>query len=375
MAQKSDSRKTKTELLIEIRQLRKQLDNFQKNQILASAKLPNTLELCQIGSWRMDYPSEKFICSQELCDLLNQAGQTQLSFQSFLQAIQPRDRKKFSKNIEILLKLKKPFNQIIHLKNHSVKQKPMIIRVETIKNGKDSYSLIGFVLNTEKIESITNSIEQEKKRYRNLFDLSPTGILLEDDNGTILDANPAFCESLGYQRDELVGQKVDILAPPDARDQVARNIRDLMAGKTLKHNQKSIRRDGSEVYMELRETRVQLSDNNFGILCLAEDFTENKKSQEEHVQKEKLQGILEMAGAVCHELNQPLTTIFITTDLLLDFPEKEKYKDMIEVLKKEAIRISNISEKLMRITKYKTRNYINGIKIVDLDQSVTNSGK
>jgi PAS domain S-box-containing protein len=375
MAQKSDSKKTKKELLVEIRQLRKQLKNFQKSHDLSAANIPNSLELCQIGSWRLDYPSENFSCSPELCELFNQTGQTQLSFHSFLQALQPSDRKKISKNIETLLKLNKPFNQIIHLINHSVKRKPMIIRVEAVKNGQDRYSLIGFVLDIEKIESITNSIEQEKKRYRNLFELSPTGILLEDDNGTILDANPAFCESLGYQRKELIGQKVDILAPPDAKDQVARNINDLMAGKTLKHNQKSIRKDGSEVYMELRETRVQVSDSKFGILCLAEDFTENKKSQEEHVQKEKLQGILEMAGAVCHELNQPLTTIFITTDLLLDFPEKDKYKDMIEVLKKEAIRISHISEKLMRITKYKTRNYINGIKIVDLDQSVTTGRK
>ena len=375
MEQNSDSKKTKKELLVELRQLRKELKKYTKNQNFSSADISNSLELCQIGSWRLDYPSEHFSCSPELFELLNQSDQAQLSFQYFMQTIQPQDRQKVSKNIEILLKTNKPFTQIIRLINHPVKNKPMIIRVEVIKNGKDRYSLLGFLLDTMKIESIANSIEQEKKRYRNLFELSPTGILLEDDNGTILDANPAFCEALGYQREELVGQKVDILAPPDSKDQVARNISDLMAGKTLKHNQKSIRKDGSEVYMELRETRVQLSDSKFGILCLAEDFTENKKSQEEHVQKEKLQGILEMAGAVCHELNQPLTTIFITTDLLLDFPEKEKYKDMIEVLKKEAIRISHISEKLMRITKYKTRNYINGIKIVDLDESVTSSGK
>ncbi len=211
--------------------------------------------------------------------------------------------------------------------------------------------------------------EQEQNRYRQLFELSPTGILLEDKNGTIVDANPAFCQSLGYQREELIGKNIAILAHPEVRDMVAKNIAALMSGRVLKHTVKSVRKNGSSCFMELRETKVKLPDGEDGILCIAEDYTERLEAQEEHLQKEKLKTALEMAGAVCHELNQPLTTIFITTDLLMDFPRNENIRDVVEILRNEALRISKMSEKLRHITKYETRDYIQGQKIFDIQKS------
>ena len=35
-------------------------------------------------------------------------------------------------------------------------------------------------------------------------------------------------------------------------------------------------------------------------------ITENKRAEEERLTRKKLEGVLEMAGAACHELNQPL---------------------------------------------------------------------
>jgi PAS domain S-box-containing protein len=323
-----------------------------------------------MGSWRIDFPSEKFTCSPELLDILQSGNNNgEPSFKDFINSLNDEDQIIFSENLENLKKSEKSFKQIASLNRNNNSYKPIIMRVEFIKTNGSQFSLYASILDAVKLESIATSIEQEKIRYRHLFELSPTGILIEDEFGKIIDANPAFCKSLGYSKKELIGNNVQMLAHPEAKNKVVKNIENLMAGKTLKHNQKSIRKDGTVVYMELRETRIQLPSGKFGILCLAEDFTENKKSQKEHLQKEKLQGVLEMAGAVCHELNQPLTTIFITTDLLLDFPKKGKYQEMIEIIKKEAIRISNISDKLMHITHYRTRKYLNGIRIVDLDQS------
>ncbi|MCK5454684.1 MAG: hypothetical protein KAJ16_10000, partial [Calditrichia bacterium] len=141
------------------------------------------------------------------------------------------------------------------------------------------------------------------------------------------------------------------------------------------HNEKSIRKDGTICFMELSETKVRLPNGEDGILCIAEDYTEKLKALEEQVYKEKLQGVLEMAGAVCHELNQPLTTIFLTSDLMLDYPKKENLDKLTAVIKNEAIRISKITEKLMRVTKYETRDYINGTKIFDLDKAAESPPK
>lgn len=221
--------------------------------------------------------------------------------------------------------------------------------------------------NTDEIGS--NNLTLQEDRYRLLFELSPGGIILEDDKGVILDVNEAFCKSLGYERKELVGKKVHILAHPEVQEQVDKNIATLLSGKKLRHNEKSVRKDGSICYMDLKETKVMLPDGRAGILCIAEDFTEHIRAQQEHMKREKLQGVLEMAGAVCHELNQPLTTIAITSDLIQDFPANENMEENVRVIKTEVARMGEITKKLMKITKYETRVYVNGSKIVDIDKA------
>jgi PAS domain S-box-containing protein len=213
-----------------------------------------------------------------------------------------------------------------------------------------------------------NSVEGED-RYRLLFELSPSGIILEDQEGIILDVNEAFCRSIGYRRKELIGKHVGILAHPDVKDQVDDNISRLLSGKVLKHNEKSVRKDGSICYMELHETKVILPDGGIGILCVADDHTERVQAEEERMQRQKLQGALELAGAVCHELNQPLTIISITSDLLKDFPDGKNLGGNIDIIKKEISRMGEITKKLMKITKYETRQYLNGNKILDIDKA------
>ena len=94
------------------------------------------------------------------------------------------------------------------------------------------------------------------------------------------------------------------------------------------------------------------------------------RAEEERLEKERLQVLLEMAGAVCHELNQPMQNIFGYSESLLinlseDNPLFVKCKKIIELIKG----MGAITKKLMKITKYETKDYIQGIKIIDIDKS------
>jgi CheY-like chemotaxis protein len=91
-------------------------------------------------------------------------------------------------------------------------------------------------------------------------------------------------------------------------------------------------------------------------------------------QQEKLQGVLEMAGAVCHELNQPLQVVSGYSNLLLmDLSESDPKYATLKTIKEGIDRMGALTRKIMNVTKYKTRDYMGGkSKIVDIDQS---SGK
>jgi len=102
--------------------------------------------------------------------------------------------------------------------------------------------------------------------------------------------------------------------------------------------------------------------------------TKEMRAEEERVERERLQVLLEMAGAVCHEMNQPLQGVYgysqsLLMDMSKDDPQYAKIKKIIEL----TIRMGEITGKLRGITKYETKDYVQGVKIVDIDKSSNKS--
>jgi len=101
-----------------------------------------------------------------------------------------------------------------------------------------------------------------------------------------------------------------------------------------------------------------------------ENVLKRKRAEEMRFQKEKLQGVIELAGAACHELNQPLQAISGYSELLMmEMSEDDPLFDMVSEIKKETIRLGEITRKLNNITRYETTNYIEGRKIIDIDKA------
>jgi len=91
--------------------------------------------------------------------------------------------------------------------------------------------------------------------------------------------------------------------------------------------------------------------------------------QQSLIEKEKLKGIIEIAGAVCHELNQPMQVVLGYTELLMmDVPQDAPLYASVQAIKSQIERMGTITKKLMSITQYKTKDYLKG-KIVDLEKA------
>ena len=99
-------------------------------------------------------------------------------------------------------------------------------------------------------------------------------------------------------------------------------------------------------------------------IAIIADISQRDLAQKEKMEKEKLQGVLEMAGAICHEINQPLQAIVGYTamfDSLDDVTLKE-----LNQIKSQANRIGDITKRLSTITRYKTIPYPGDTQIVDI---------
>jgi CheY-like chemotaxis protein len=91
--------------------------------------------------------------------------------------------------------------------------------------------------------------------------------------------------------------------------------------------------------------------------------------QEELARRERFQGVLEMAGAVCHELNQPLQVVSGFSELLLAncAPDDPRERSLRHI-RDSALRLGGLTAKMMRLTDYRAKDYLSdGTRIVDID--------
>jgi PAS domain S-box-containing protein len=156
-----------------------------------------------------------------------------------------------------------------------------------VKNGQEIVAIQANLRSIAKPRDIDKTPTESQGHYQTLFQLSPSGILLEDSDGIILDVNPAFCNSLGYHRDELINENIRKIVHPDNAKNIDENIKNLISGKILNHSVKSMRKDGSFCFMALNEKKIKLPDGRDGILSISEDISQRIKSDEELRKSEK----------------------------------------------------------------------------------------
>ncbi len=88
------------------------------------------------------------------------------------------------------------------------------------------------------------------------------------------------------------------------------------------------------------------------------------------VEQEKLAAVLETAGAVCHEMNQPLQFLtWASGELLEELPEDSNLKKQASQIKTNVDSLSEIVRRLANITTYQTCPYVNDQSIIDLSKA------
>lgn len=110
--------------------------------------------------------------------------------------------------------------------------------------------------------------------------------------------------------------------------------------------------------------------NMIELLARVHSVLLQQELMKKHVQDEKLKGTLQMAGAICHELNQPLQYILSASQLLLkDLPRDDPQREQIFDIKQHIEKMGRITRKLTGITSFEERDYVGGTMIFDIDRS------
>jgi signal transduction histidine kinase len=94
------------------------------------------------------------------------------------------------------------------------------------------------------------------------------------------------------------------------------------------------------------------------------------KEAVDEVKKERLNAIIETAATVNHEINNPLTAVLGNVQLLLMRGGEldEEIVRKLKIVEESAIRIKEVTQKLMNISSDNVIEYTSGSKMIDLPE-------
>jgi PAS domain S-box-containing protein len=190
------------------------------------------------------------------------------------------------------------------------------------------------------IKESGNRLRETEQFFRSVLELAPDGLMVVDASGAIRLAN-VRCEKLfGYTREELIGQRVEMLVPPDVRarhpelrEEFHRSpaARDMGLGRELL----GVRKDGSRFPVEIGLSPLPARHGEGAQVAVSiRDITERKEQENALKQaKARAEEATEMKSMflanMSHEIRTPMNAIIGLSHLALKTPLNPKQRDYV----------------------------------------------
>jgi nitrogen-specific signal transduction histidine kinase len=125
---------------------------------------------------------------------------------------------------------------------------------------------------------------------------------------------------------------------------------------------------------------LEMNDKSISVLSSFIEYGEKDEIWEvivfKDVTSEKLDAVCKLAGAMAHELRQPLQVLTSCLTLVSDkVPDDAGIKEDYATMKESCMRMNSIIEKINHLTRYKTKHYIQNLRILDIEESAGESDK
>jgi len=216
------------------------------------------------------------------------------------------------------------------------------------------------------------ALQQSHEVQCNILSASPIGICLVKKN-SIEWINDEMMNMFGFSSEsEYKGESPRIFYPSDKEYRRVETVvkENMKENKPIEVDAIFYRKDRDTFSGNLKISSQDMSNYTKQSVITISDITWRIQAEQVRIQKERLQGALEMSGSVCHELNQPLQYVSGATEILLmDLPSEDPLCEALQKIKSQVDRMGSITKKLMGITSYKTREYVGGRQIIDIDRA------
>ena len=204
------------------------------------------------------------------------------------------------------------------------------------------------------IEDLQSEITERKKaeaqisEQARLLDLAHDAIVVRDMEDRILYWNKSAERIYGWTAQEAAGRKVEDLLPKDGFDASKyAEARKTILETGYWHGEFAARtKSGKEVFVEARWTLVRDGQGApKSVLEIGTDITEKKKFEAQFFRAQRIENIGTLASGIAHDLNNVLTPLLISVQVLKEKVTDEDGQRLLQALEANVQRGAGLSNK------------------------------
>lgn len=230
---------------------------------------------------------------------------------------------------------------------------------------KDKIAELNFEINQRKKAEI--SLQKSEEQFRLVFQNAPIGIVIISTEGKIISVNRSFCETIGFERDEIIGIPIKYLFEKndlegfggESLDYDGSPIADINTEKIL------LKKEGKEIHVIVKSVSVldEKGKVKHYVMQLL-DITEIKRVQRELVdalkkaeESDKLKSAF--LAQMSHEIRTPLNVILTSIPLLADeiSSKDEELKIILDSVRSAGRRLQRTIDMILNMSSVQSGNY------------------
>lgn len=209
----------------------------------------------------------------------------------------------------------------------------------------------------------------------NILESSADAIVVADRRGAITIFNEVATQITGYTEVEAKRMSVESLYPEGGAHRIMEDLRSPHFGGPgkLEERRDVLRtKQGDEIPVNLAAAIVYDQGQEIATVGIFSDLRERLRMEDKLRRAQQAAAVVETAGAAAHELNQPLTAVMGSVDLLnRKVPSSSPARPYLDTILESSERMASIVGKLSQITQYRTKAYVGATDILDLDAAAS----
>jgi PAS domain S-box-containing protein len=227
------------------------------------------------------------------------------------------------------------------------------IDVEAMKAGAADYldkSQLGAPLLERSIRYAMErkQAEQKIREQAALLDITTDAILVRDRENKILFWNKGAEQLYGWKADDVLGKNANKLLYKEPSSQLEVALKSVLEIGEWQGELHQVTKDDKKIIVESRWTLVRdEAKQPKSILTVNTDITQKKQLEAQFLRTQRLESIGTLASGIAHDLNNVLTPILMTAQLLETQVHDERSKRLLPILVTNAKRGANLVKQVL----------------------------